>query len=311
MPARQVQQLAFSHLSGYQLILNNKTMRISKINISIVIIVSLFSACSKADYLDIDAGDRPPLSAKVKFVNARLSSAPVNFWDFTRKVTPALLSRNTASAYLETQFGKVQYNVTEGTNTSYKASYVFGGSANFVQETNTTSFSGPNGPIADFAHTLFTVKKRLSSTLNPNNADSLILVYDDLTLPAPGKAKIRFANFSPDAPSLDLSYTGGSSIFTGVSYGSFGDQVVIPYTGGKSPATITGLTWKTLGPFKEVDAGANLSFQLKNSVGQALVQVSGNSLTGITLENGKIYTVFINGLVTGSPELIATVIVHN
>jgi hypothetical protein len=286
-------------------------MKNSNLNLTIIISTFLFSGCHKADYLDVDAGERPALSAKVKFVNARLSPVAVNFWDFTRKVTPALLSRNTASPYLETQFGKVQYNVTEGANTSYKASYVFGGSANFVQESNTTSFSGPNGPIADFAHTLFTVKKRLTSTLNPNNVDSLILVYDDLSLPSPGKAKIRFANFSPDAPSLDFFYTSGAAIFKGASYGNFGDQVVIPYTNGKSPSTITGLTWKTLGPFKEIDAGTNLSFQLKKSADQSVVPLIGNSLTGIVLENGKIYTLFVNGLVSGSPELTTTIIVHN
>lgn len=281
------------------------------LNVFIVIAATVLSSCSKADYLDVDAGDRPPLSAKVKFVNARISPVAVNFWDFTRKVTPSLLQRNTASAYLETQFGKVQYNVTEGTSTSYKASYVFGGSANFVQETNTASYSGPNGPIADFAHTLFTVKKRLSSTLNPNNIDSLILVYDDLTLPAAGKAKVRFANFSPDAPQLDFSYSGGVSIFTNVGYGNFGNQVVIPYTNGKSPAVIDGLSWKTLGPFTEVPAGTNLAFQVKNTSTQAVIPVTGNSLSGITLADGKIYTIFINGLIAGSPDLTATVITHN
>lgn len=281
------------------------------LNVFIVIAATVLSSCSKADYLDVDAGDRPPLSAKVKFVNARISPVAVNFWDFTRKVTPSLLQRNTASAYLETQFGKVQYNVTEGTSTSYKASYVFGGSANFVQETNTTSYSGPNGPIADFAHTLFTVKKRLSSTLNPNNIDSLILVYDDLTLPAAGKAKVRFANFSPDAPQLDFSYSSGISIFTKVGYGNFGNQVVIPYTNGKSPSVIDGLSWKTLGPFTEVAAGTNLAFQIKNTSSQAVIPVTGNSLSGITLADGKIYTIFINGLIAGSPDLTATVITHN
>lgn len=287
-------------------------MNVSRNNIlSIALLVILFSACNKASYLDVDAGDRPALSAKVKFVNARLSSTAVNFWDFTRKVTPALLARNTASAYLETQFGKVQYNVTEGTNTSYKASYIFGGSATFVQETNTVSFAGPNGPIADFAHTLFTVKKRLTSTLNPNNIDSLILVYDDLTLPAAGKAKLRFANFSPDAQAVDFAYANGTVVFSKVSYGNFGDQVVIPYTNGKSPATIEGLSWKTLGPFKEIDAGTNLSFQVKNNGNQVPVLISGNTLTGITLEAGKIYTIFINGLIAGSPELTATVIAQN
>lgn len=287
-------------------------MRTFKNNILLVIAaVSVLSACKKADYLDVDAGDRPPLSAKVKFVNARISTEAVNFWDFTRKVTPVALAKNTASAYLETQFGKVQFNLTEGTNASYKASYIFGGSANFIQETNSAAFSGPNGPIADFAHTLFTVKKRLTSTLNPNNIDSLILVYDDLTLPAAGKAKVRFANFSPDAPQLDFSYTTGASVFTGVSYGNFGDQVVIPYTNGKAPATIEGLTWKTLGPFKEVNAGANQSFQLRNSGTQAIVPVSGNSLAQVTLEAGKIYTIFINGVTSDPSGLTATIITHN
>lgn len=271
----------------------------------------VFSSCGKADYLDVDAGDRPALSAKVKFVNARLSATAVHFWDFTRKVTPVALQRNTASAYLETQYGKVQYNVTEGTSTSYKASYVFGGSANFIQESNSTSFAGPNGPIADFAHTLFTVKKRLTSTLNPNNIDSLILVYDDLSLPAAGKAKVRFANFAPDAPNLDFSYAAGETIFSGVGYGNFGGQVVIPYTAGKAPAVVEGLTWRTLGPFKEIDAASGLSFQLKDAVSKAVIPVGGNSLSGIALESGKIYTIFVNGLQGGSPELTATVIVHN
>lgn len=273
--------------------------------------VSVLSACKKADYLDIDAGDRPPLSAKVKFVNARSSNEAVNFWDFTRKVTSVALAKNTASAYLETQFGKVQFNVTEGNNASYKASYIFGGSATFIQETNSASFAGPNGPIADFAHTLFTVKKRLTSTLNPNNIDSLILVYDDLTLPTAGKAKVRFANFSPDAPKLDFSYTTGAAVFTGVSYGNFGGQVVIPYTNGKAPATIEGLTWKTLGPFKEVNAGASQSFQLKNSGTQATVPVNGNLLSQVTLQEGKIYTIFINGAASDPAGLTATIIIHN
>lgn len=277
----------------------------------VLAISTLFFSCTKTDYLNADAGDRTPLSAKVKFINAVISTTPINFYDFTRKVTPTALQRNTASAYLETQYGKVQYNVTEGTSASYIASYVFGGSANFVQETNTASFSGPNGPIADFAHTLIAVKKRLKSTVNPNNADSLILVYDDLTVPATGKAKVRFANFSPDAPALDFGYASGNTLFTNTSYGNFGDQVVIPYTSGKAPAVVEGLTWKTLGPFKEVDAGTNLNFEVKNSTTKALLPVLGTSLAAVTLESGKIYTVFISGLVVGSPALTATLVSHN
>lgn len=274
-----------------------------------LLLLLLLSACSKNDYLDIDASNRPPLSAKVKFINARSSDIPVQFWDFTRQVTKTALNRNTATAdYLDTQYGKVQYNLTEGTGTSYKASYVFGGSSNFIQETNTTSYSGPNGPIATFYHSLFTVAKLKPSTLNPGNTDSLILVYDDLTAPAAGKVKLRFANFSPDQRALTLAYAGGAAIYGGVAYGNFGDQVIIPYTNGKSPSTIDGLSWKTLGPFKEVNAGTNLQLTVTNGQGQEL---SIPELSNVTLEAGKLYTIFVNGFQNGTPGLHATVITHN
>jgi hypothetical protein len=275
------------------------------------LVISLIVSCKKTDYLDINAGDRPALSAKVKFINARQSVTAVNFWDFTRKVTATPLQRNTATGYLDTQFGKVQFNLTEGTESSYKASYIFGGSANFVQESNSASFAGPNGPIADFAHSLFTVKKRLTSTLNPGNIDSLILVYDDLTLPVAGKAKIRFANFSPDAPKVDLTYAAGTEIFTGVTYGNFGNQTIIPYTSGKAPAVIEGLTWKTLGPFKEVDAGSNINLVIRDNGTKTIIPLTNNVLSAATFESGKIYTVYINGLVSGTPGITATIITHN
>jgi len=273
--------------------------------------LATLSSCNKANYLDIDAGDRTPLSAKVKFINARQSAIAVNFWDFTRKVTGTAIQRNTASPYLDTQYGKVQFNLTEGTDPSYKASYIFGGSANFVQETNSASFAGPNGPIADFAHSLFTVKKKLTSAVNPNNIDSLILVYDDLSLPASGKAKIRFANFSPDAPKVDLSYASGSVLFSAVGYGTFGGQTLIPYTAGKAPAVIEGLSWKTLGPFKEVDAGSGINLLIKDNANQTTIPLTNTALTGAVFESGKIYTIYINGTITGTPALTATIITHN
>lgn len=273
----------------------------------IVIHLPLLLACGKNDYLDIDASERPALSAKVKFVNARATAAAVNFWDFTRQVTTTPVPRNGSTTYLDTQFGKVQYNLTEGTSTTYKASYLFGGSATFVQETNTASFAGPNGPIATYYHTLFAVAKLKASTLNPGNTDSLILVYDDLTAPAAGKAKVRFANFAVPARSVDLAYASGSQIFAGVGYGSFGDQTIIPYTNGRSPENIPGLSWKTLGPFKEVNAGAGQNLEIRNSTGGAVLPVTG--LTGVNLEAGKIYTIFINNL-TGDSNLSATILVQ-
>ena len=275
------------------------------------VLVLLSASCKKTEYLDTDNSLRPPLSAKVKLVNALSITAPLNFLDFTRQINTALITHNASTGYLDTQFGKVQYNTTEGSNTSYKSSYVFGGSANFQQETDKASFSGPNGPIADFYHTLFAVNKRKPSKLNTGNRDSLILVYDDLAAPASGKAKVRFANFSPDAPNVNFVPVGGTAVFTNVAYGSFSDQVVLTYDAtGKGPATIPGLTWRTLAPFKDVDATNAAAFEIRNTTTNAVIPVTGTTLNSVTFTAGKIYSVFINGTVAAG-TLTATIITYN
>lgn len=274
-------------------------------------IVLLSTACKKTEYLDTDNSQRPPLSSKVKLVNALNLNVSVNFLDFTRQINTAAIARNASTGYLDTQFGKVQYNTTEGTTTSYKSSYVFGGSANFVQENDKQSFSGPNGPIASYYHTLFTVEKRKPSKLNPGNRDSLILVYDDLTAPASGKAKVRFANFSPDAPNLNFSPVGGAAVFTNIAYGNFADQTIITYdAAGKAPSTIAGLTWKTLGPFKEINTTVGTAFEIRNALTNALIPVTGTTLSSVIFQDGKIYTVFINGTLAAG-NISATIIAHN
>lgn len=268
----------------------------------------LLASCKKADYLDSDNADRPTLSAKVKLVNALNTSGAVNFLDFTRQITTSAVARNASTAYLATQFGKVQYNTTEGSNSSYKSSYLFGGAASFSQETDKASFAGPNGPIADFYHSLFTVAKRKPSKANPGNRDSLILVYDDLDAPVAGKAKVRFANFSPDAPNLSLGLSGSAATFTNVAYGNFADQTIITYdANGKAPATIPGLTWRTLGPFKEVNPAAGQVYTIRNSTTNAVIAATG--LSSVTFEAGKIYTLYINGTIAAG-NLSATIITH-
>jgi len=277
--------------------------------LGVIAIVS--TSCKKTEYLDSDNADRPPLSAKVKLVNALSITAPINFLDFTRQINTALIVHNAATDYVDTQYGKVQYNTTEGSNTSYKSSYVFGGSATYVQETDKASFAAPNGPIAGYYHTLFAVAKRKPSKLNPGNRDSLVLVYDDLTAPVSGKAKVRFANFSPDAPNVDLALVGSGAVYSNVAYGNFGDQTIITYdANGKAPATIPGLSWKTLGPFKEIDAVASKNLEVRNNTTQAVLPIAGSGLSNITFEAGKIYTIFINGS-PGGAGLSATIITHS
>lgn len=196
--------------------------------LGLVTSILVFSSCTKTDYLDIDAADRPPLASKQSFVNARGSSADLVFWNFTSKLTAAV-APNTSSAYADGSFGSVQINVTEGNSSSYLVSRLFG---------NSTSFSatgGPNGPIATYYHSIFAAK-----TIN-GQRDSLILFYDNLEAPAAGKAKLRFVHLATGLPAVNFQYVNGTAenVFSNVTYGAAGDQVL----------TGEGLNAWSLGPF--------------------------------------------------------------
>ncbi|MCF0055299.1 DUF4397 domain-containing protein [Dyadobacter sp. CY356] len=246
------------------------------------VLLTGFSSCKDTDYLDVDAADRPALSAFISFVNARPINTALNFWTFTDKITPSAIAINEASAYYPTVFGNVQINFTEGNNTSYKASYQFGNSAAF------SATGRPNGPIATFYHTV--VAARTSN----NKADSLILFYDDLTAPDAQKAKLRFVNLSPETGAVNV-LNGKTALFSNVAYGRAANS---------SLAGETLSAW-TLGPFQNVSPG-KYDLNFTNAV-------SGNttgSSTSVTLEAGKVYTVFTHGLLSGSPAFGVKVLEH-
>jgi hypothetical protein len=116
-----------------------------------------------------------------------------------------------------------------------------------------------------------------------SDIEPLVLV-DDLTAPASGKAHVRFVHLSPDAPAVDIALAnGGAVLFGNVAFKEF------------------------LG-FSPLDAG---TYDLE-------VRLAGTStvvlpLPGITLEDGTIYTVFAKGLVSGSGNqaLGAEIIANN
>ena len=110
-----------------------------------------------------------------------------------------------------------------------------------------------------------------------------LVVADDLTPPATGKAHVRFLHLSPDAPAVDVAVAGGPVLFPNKSFQQ--------YTS-----------------FTPVDAA---TYDLE-------VRLAGTStvvlpLPGIALQGGKIYTVFAKGLVGGSgaQALGAQIIVNN
>ncbi len=111
----------------------------------------------------------------------------------------------------------------------------------------------------------------------------LLVLVDDLTAPAAGKAHVRFVHLSPNAPEVDVVVTGGPDLFTNRAF-------------------------KTATAFTPVDAGTyNLEVQLSSNGTVVL------PLPNITLQDGKIYTVFAKGFAggTGNQALGAEIIVNN
>lgn len=230
-----------------------------------------FSACSKTDYLDVNAGDRPPLSANIRFVNARTQPADIQFWAFTQKVTTTGILPGAASPYVSTTFGNVQINFTEGSGTAYKASRQFGNSVNY------SASGGPNGPIAGYYHTVFA-----APTLNDANKDTLILFYDDLSAPPAGKAKLRFVHLAAGigAVSLRIQQQGTeTTLYNNIPYGAAGGS------------NLQGSAYDSA-PFTNVNAGT-ISLLVRTGEGASAVAIQQQGLNNLAVEAGKIYTVFI------------------
>jgi len=110
-----------------------------------------------------------------------------------------------------------------------------------------------------------------------------LVLTDDLTTPATGKAHVRFVHLSPDAPAVDVAVASGQVLF--------GDK-----------------SFKQYSAFTPVNAGTyDLEVRLAGTTTVVL------PLPGITLQAGKIYTVFAKGFVagTGAQALGAQIVVNN
>ncbi len=169
-------------------------------------------------------------------------------------------------------------------NTGYLS--VNAGARNFkvnVTGTSTTVIDVTPTLTKDANYTVFAIDS--VSKISP------LLLVDDLTAPAAGKAHIRFIHLSPNAPAVDVSVVGqaaGVGIFTNRSFNK----------------TITAAQYA----FTPVDAATyDLEVRVAGTTTVAL------NLPDITLTAGKIYTVFAKGFLggTGAQALGAGIIVNN
>jgi len=103
---------------------------------------------------------------------------------------------------------------------------------------------------------------------------------DDNSAPAGGKAHVRVIHASPDAPAVDVAVAGGPALVTNLAFGE--QQGPLP-----------------------VDAGTyDLEARPTGTMDVAL------PLSGVTLEDGTIYTVVAVGLVQGEPALEALTVTN-
>jgi hypothetical protein len=104
--------------------------------------------------------------------------------------------------------------------------------------------------------------------------EPLVLV-DNNSAPAAGKAHVRFVHASPDAPAVDIAVTGGPVLFANIPF-------------------------KGVGDYLPVDAGTyDLEARLAGTETVAL------SVPGVQLNAGTVYTIFAMGLAGGDPALAA------
>jgi hypothetical protein len=111
-----------------------------------------------------------------------------------------------------------------------------------------------------------------------------LMIKDNLTAPASGKARIRFVHLSPDAPAFNLAIAGkDTDLFTDKSFKGYTD-------------------------FIDIDPAEKVTFNVKNKDGGAIAA----SIADVEIEANKIYTVWVKGLVaaTDDTKLGVEVFVH-
>lgn len=101
----------------------------------------------------------------------------------------------------------------------------------------------------------------------------LMLLPDNLTKPPQGKGSVRFANLSPDSDPLTLSIDINPALITNIAFKNYSNAIFIDY-------------------------GNSVNFQVRDHKTGELIAI----LTNVKIEEGKIYTIYVNGLKSAKDE---------
>lgn len=231
----------------------NRNYRFLKFISLAFFIGSIFMACTK----DKNTTKILDGSANLMAVNASPDAKPADFYWGDTKMTTTALSYGDHSNYVITPSGTRKAEFRSKENNAVLAS----ADLNLVDKTNYTAFLAGNVATAN-----------------------IVLVADDLTAPAAGRAKVRFVNLSPDETKLDIRVIGGNKVAVGRDY-------------------------KSVSNFIEVDPGV-VKYEVLNNQDNSTVLFN---MPDFTFDAGKIYTIWIKGTSNGTGEsaLGANILEHN
>jgi Domain of unknown function (DUF4397) len=204
----------------------------------LVLGITVFTGCS-----DDEEIVTPPVTKSKVLVTHASPDAPGVDLLVDNAVAGTNLTFPNSTGYLEVNSGtrNVKVNVTGTTTTALQANL------NLAADKNYSVFAVNNVAMIE-----------------------AVVLEDNLTSPASGKAHVRFIHLSPNAPAVDITLTDGTVVF--------GDYIF------KEASAFTPLNAATY----------NLQVRLAGTTTVVL------DLPNIALTAGKIYTVFAKGLVGGS-----------
>jgi hypothetical protein len=148
--------------------------------------------------------------------------------------------------------------------------------------TSTTAIEANQAVDANMNYSVFAINTNPSGT-----AFEPLVLMDNLALPASGQAHVRFIHLSPDAPAVDI----------------------VNVTGGANTVLIPNRAYKSATDFIPLPAG---TYDL--AVRVAGTQTTALNLPGVTLQAGKILTVFAKGFLNppaGNNNTLGAEIIDN
>ena len=189
-----------------------------------------------------NSGVTPTNYARFQVVNALAGSTPFNFYLNSTIKSSTSITFPASSGYVSTTPGSYFFQVSLATTPS---TYIYSSTNNLV-------FG------VDSSYTAFITGQ--------STTPIAIVTRDTLTLPANGKAKIRFVNTSYNSPGLDITLNAVTG-YKNVMYKGLGGFIQVPAGIYEFKAYSTGTT-------------SNLA-----------------TLSNQPLADGKIYTLYANGLI--------------